>query len=49
MAATFGLAGVVSFFYADTPTVPRTFPGGLEEELGGKGAVRARMEGDVFE
>jgi NADH dehydrogenase (ubiquinone) 1 beta subcomplex subunit 8 len=26
-------------FYPDKPTVPRTFPGGLDRELGGPGAV----------
>jgi hypothetical protein len=39
--ATFlGLCGVVYLTYPDRPAVPRTFPGGLEEELGGRGAVR---------
>ncbi|KAK5170947.1 uncharacterized protein LTR77_004091 [Saxophila tyrrhenica] len=28
------------------PSAPRTFPGGLEAELGGPGAVRARMTED---
>lgn len=35
----FGLAGVVYLFYPDKPAVPRTFPGGLVEELGGVGAL----------
>lgn len=30
----------VSFVYPDRPSVPREFPGGLEEELGGKYAMR---------
>ncbi|KAI9682182.1 MAG: hypothetical protein M1817_000236 [Caeruleum heppii] len=46
VAAVFGLAGVVSMFYPDTPAVPREFPGGLETELGGPNAVRARKAGD---
>ncbi|KAM7192142.1 hypothetical protein V8F20_008977 [Naviculisporaceae sp. PSN 640] len=32
--------------YPDQPAYPREFEGGLEKELGGKGAVRARMPGD---
>ncbi|KAI9372017.1 hypothetical protein BJX61DRAFT_543096 [Aspergillus egyptiacus] len=41
--ATFlGFCGVVSFFYPDKPSTPRTFPGGLEKELGGPGALPAR-------
>lgn len=40
IAAVFGLCGVVAMFYPDTPTVPREFEGGLEQELGGPGAVR---------
>jgi len=41
-----GLCGVVSFTYPDMPTVPRQFEGGLEKELGGPLAVRARAPGD---
>ncbi|KAK0391562.1 hypothetical protein NLU13_1062 [Sarocladium strictum] len=45
--ATFlSVSGVVYMFYPDMPAYPREFPGGLERELGGPGAVRARMEGD---
>ncbi|KAI4180212.1 MAG: hypothetical protein L6R41_007384 [Letrouitia leprolyta] len=33
----FGLAGVVRLYYPDRPSVPRTFEGGLERELGGRG------------
>ena len=40
VAAVFGLAGVVSLTYPDTPSAPREFEGGLERELGGPGAVR---------
>ncbi|SLM36811.1 nadh:ubiquinone oxidoreductase subunit [Lasallia pustulata] len=47
--ATVGvLLGVVSVYYPDKPSAPRTFPGGLEAELGGPNAVPARKhEGDV--
>lgn len=40
VASVFALSGVVSLFYPDKISVPRTFPGGLEEELGGPRAVR---------
>lgn len=40
IATVLGLCGVVYLTYPDQPAVARTFPGGLEEELGGKGAVR---------
>lgn len=36
----FGLCGVVSQFYPDRPSAPREFEGGLEQELGGPGALR---------
>lgn len=43
-AAAIGtLYTVVSFVYPDRPSVPREFPGGLEEELGGKYAVRVSV------
>jgi NADH dehydrogenase (ubiquinone) 1 beta subcomplex subunit 8 len=32
----------VTFFYPDKPSVPRTFPDGLERELGGPNAVPVR-------
>ncbi|KKA18114.1 hypothetical protein T310_7938 [Rasamsonia emersonii CBS 393.64] len=45
--ATFlGLCGVVSLLYPDKPSAPRTFPDGLEKELGGPNAVRARKPGE---
>ncbi|OJJ48078.1 hypothetical protein ASPZODRAFT_92305 [Penicilliopsis zonata CBS 506.65] len=37
-----GFCGVVSYFYPDKPSAPRTFPDGLEKELGGPNAVLAR-------
>lgn len=39
VAAFLGLCGVVSLYYPDKPSAPRTFPGGLEKELGGPSAV----------
>ncbi|KAL8670171.1 MAG: hypothetical protein Q9168_005268 [Polycauliona sp. 1 TL-2023] len=39
-----GLCGVVSVYYPDRPSAPRTFAGGLDRELGGKGAVPARSD-----
>ncbi|KAL2017190.1 hypothetical protein VTK56DRAFT_2510 [Thermocarpiscus australiensis] len=36
----------VKLTYPDRVSYPREFEGGLERELGGAGAVRARMEGD---
>lgn len=41
--ATFlGFCGVVSYYYPDKPSVPKAYPEGLEKELGGPNAVRAR-------
>lgn len=41
--ATFlGLCGVVSLYYPDKPSVPKTYPDGLEKELGGPNAVPVR-------
>ncbi|KAI1265855.1 NADH:ubiquinone oxidoreductase 20.1kD subunit [Xylariaceae sp. FL1019] len=46
--ATFvGVCWVVGRLYPDKPSFPREFDGGLERELGGSGAVRARMDGDA--
>ncbi|KXJ85927.1 NADH:ubiquinone oxidoreductase 20.1kD subunit [Microdochium bolleyi] len=45
--ATFlGVCWVVGQTYPDRPTVPREFESGLERELGGAGAVRARSPED---
>ncbi|KZF22109.1 NADH:ubiquinone oxidoreductase subunit [Xylona heveae TC161] len=46
IAATVGLCGVVYKYYPDKPATPRTFPNGLEVELGGPNALRARKEGE---
>ncbi|KAL9069214.1 MAG: hypothetical protein Q9157_006232 [Trypethelium eluteriae] len=40
------LLGVVYQFYPDKPTTPRTFPGGLERELGGPHTVTAPKDED---
>lgn len=42
IVAFLGLCGTVSLFYPDKPSVPRTFPDGLEKELGGPRAVPVR-------
>jgi NADH dehydrogenase (ubiquinone) 1 beta subcomplex subunit 8 len=39
VASVFGLCGVVSLYYPDRPSATRTWPDGLEKELGGKGAM----------
>ncbi|KAF2100570.1 hypothetical protein NA57DRAFT_54649 [Rhizodiscina lignyota] len=45
--ATFaGLCAVVYQYYPDTPTTPRRFPGGLDKELGGSGAVIAPSDSE---
>ncbi|KAK8929590.1 hypothetical protein H634G_03975 [Metarhizium anisopliae BRIP 53293] len=46
VAVFLGLSGLVYLKYPDQPTYPREFEAGLERELGGPGAVRARREGD---
>ncbi|EYE94156.1 uncharacterized protein EURHEDRAFT_413376 [Aspergillus ruber CBS 135680] len=45
IAAVFGLSAVVAQFYPDKPSVPQTFPDGLEKELGGAHAAPARKPG----
>lgn len=42
VAAFLGLCGVVSLFYPDRPSAPKTYPDGLEKELGGRSAVPVR-------
>ncbi|KAB2580722.1 hypothetical protein DIS24_g8418 [Lasiodiplodia hormozganensis] len=45
--ATFGsFCGVTYYLRPDKPSAPRTFVDGLEKELGGPGAVRARKDGE---
>ena len=43
-AAIGALSFVVYLTYPDRPAVPREFPGGLEEELGGQYAVRVCLD-----
>ncbi|KAJ0383445.1 hypothetical protein COL922a_010460 [Colletotrichum nupharicola] len=47
ITAFLGVCGVVYLNYPDKPSYPREFPGGLDRELGGAGAVRARQAGDA--
>ncbi|KEY69215.1 hypothetical protein S7711_01671 [Stachybotrys chartarum IBT 7711] len=42
-----GVTTITYLTYPDQPSYPREFEGGLERELGGPGAVRARMAGDA--
>jgi len=46
IATVFGLCGIVSLTYEDRPSAPKEYEGGLEAELGGPLAVRARAPGD---
>ncbi|KAH6958085.1 hypothetical protein BKA59DRAFT_236240 [Fusarium tricinctum] len=46
IAVFMSVTGIVYLNYPDRPAYPRSFEGGLERELGGPGATRARMEGD---
>lgn len=39
VAVFLGFSGVCSFYYPDKPSIPRTFPDGLEKELGGTNAL----------
>lgn len=43
VAAFLGLCGVVKMTYADKPAAARTFPDGLEKELGGASAMPVRL------
>jgi len=48
IAVVLGLSGAVAMTYPDRPSAPREFEGGLEKELGGPAAVRARRAGDEY-
>jgi NADH dehydrogenase (ubiquinone) 1 beta subcomplex subunit 8 len=39
-----GFCGLVSMYYPDKPSTPRTFPDGLEKELGGSEAVPVSLD-----
>lgn len=45
ITAFLGVCGVVYLNYPDKPSYPREFPGGLDRELGGAGAVRVGFSG----
>ncbi|KAH6657507.1 NADH:ubiquinone oxidoreductase subunit [Truncatella angustata] len=46
VATVFGLCWVIAQVYPDKQSFPREFEGGLERELGGSGAMRARSPDD---
>jgi NADH dehydrogenase (ubiquinone) 1 beta subcomplex subunit 8 len=46
--SVFGLCAAVGTVYPDKKSVPKTYPDGLEAELGGKGAVLARTPGQTW-
>lgn len=48
VVALFTLLGAVYVTVPDKPSVPRTFPGGLEKELGGPGTMGATPDGTEF-
>lgn len=39
-----GVCGLVSLYYPDKPSTPRTFSNGLEKELGGSAAIRVSTD-----
>ncbi|OAL47223.1 hypothetical protein IQ07DRAFT_634196 [Pyrenochaeta sp. DS3sAY3a] len=47
-AVAVGLVFATSFVYPDKISAPKTYPDGLEVELGGKGALLARKDGDEW-
>ncbi|KAK6842964.1 NADH:ubiquinone oxidoreductase 20.1kD subunit [Apiospora arundinis] len=46
VAVFLGVCYMIAQVYPDKQSYPREYEGGLERELGGKGAVRARAPGD---
>lgn len=42
-----GVCYMVKLSYPDRPSYPRDFEGGLEKELGGKGAIRVSLDNAV--
>ncbi|RYN86794.1 hypothetical protein AA0120_g8058 [Alternaria tenuissima] len=46
IATVFGLCAAVGTVYPDKLSAPKTYPDGLEAELGGKGALLARKPGE---
>jgi len=49
ISAVLGLSYAVSLSYPGKPATPNEYPGGLDKELGGAGAVRAFQAGDETE
>merc|ERR1712137_667599 len=49
VTAALGVAGIVYYNYPDMNSYPKEYEGGLERELGGPGAVRARKAGDPLD
>lgn len=43
VAAFLSVCGVVSLYYPDKPSVPKTYGDGLEKELGGPNAAPVRV------
>ena len=43
VAVFLGFCGVTSYFYPDKPSVPRTFPDGLEKDLGGPSTLTVSL------
>jgi len=46
ISAVFGVYTAVAWSFPGKPSAPKEYEGGLFEELGGPGAVRAQMAGD---
>ena len=44
IAVMVSFAGLIYVTYPDKPAMPRTFPNGLEKELGGPKAVRVSFQ-----
>ncbi|KAK5298286.1 hypothetical protein LTR99_007976 [Exophiala xenobiotica] len=49
ISCVLGVSYAVTTMYPGKPSAPREFEGGLDTELGGAGAVRARQAGDEIE
>jgi NADH dehydrogenase (ubiquinone) 1 beta subcomplex subunit 8 len=47
IATVFGLCAAVGTIYPDKLSAPKTYPDGLEAELGGKGAMLVSIFGNV--
>ena len=49
IVSVFGLCAAVKSVYPDKISVPKTYPDGLEAELGGKGAMLVSLFAGDFE